>query len=329
MNINQSLVKDIRFASRSMVRELGFMQPTLAGTNYSPSAVHALLEIEVQGSMTAAQLVQTLGLEKSSISRMVGKLIKAGELKQDVGGEDGRIKQLFLTPQGKQTVGEINDYGKMQVTSAMKHLNLSQQQTVAQGLSAYAKALKKCRLSTIEPSRNAIKICSGYQPGLVGRVAEMHATFYSQHAGFGQFFECQVATGMADFVSRLNQPCNCIWVATQNDQIVGTIAIDGQDLGNDNAHLRWFILDAGYRGTGVGQQLLEEAVAFCERYGFARTQLWTFKGLDAARRLYESFNFELVHEEEGNQWGSMVTEQQFIRPRRLSENAFFLNSSLF
>lgn len=120
---------------------------------------------------------------------------------------------------------------------------------------------------------------------------------------------------MADFVSRLNQPGNCIWVATQNDRIVGSIAIDGQDLGNNNAHLRWFILDAGCCGDGVGRQLLGEAVDFCERYGFATIQLWTFKGLEAARRLYESFKFELVHEEEGNQWANMVTEQQFIRPR--------------
>ncbi|MBN9027774.1 MAG: MarR family transcriptional regulator, partial [Rhizobiales bacterium] len=61
------LVDEIRSASRRIVRELGFMDPTLAGTAYSASAVHALLEIERRGSMTAAQLVQVLRLEKSSI----------------------------------------------------------------------------------------------------------------------------------------------------------------------------------------------------------------------------------------------------------------------
>lgn len=40
-----SLVDDIRAASRQMVRELGFMQATLAATDYPPSAVHAILEI--------------------------------------------------------------------------------------------------------------------------------------------------------------------------------------------------------------------------------------------------------------------------------------------
>lgn len=63
----------------------------------------------------------------------------------------------------------------------------------------------------------------------------------------------------------------------------------------------------------MGRRLIAEAVAFCDRQGFKSIQLWTFKGLDAARRLYESFGFELVSEEQGDQWGSTVTEQQFTR----------------
>jgi hypothetical protein len=55
------LIDEIRTASRLMVRELGFMSATLAATDYSPSAVHTLLEISLRGAMTAAQLVQILG----------------------------------------------------------------------------------------------------------------------------------------------------------------------------------------------------------------------------------------------------------------------------
>jgi DNA-binding MarR family transcriptional regulator/GNAT superfamily N-acetyltransferase len=313
MNTSSALIDEIRAASRTMVRELGFMQSTLAGTDYSPSAVHALLEIGTSGCSTAAQLVQVLGLEKSSVSRMVGKLIEAGELEEAAGEEDGRVKQLFLTKKGKYSLGKIHSYGRMQVTSALEHLNPSQQQAVAQGLSAYARALMACRGGTAEPTQRTIEISTGYRPGLIGRVAEMHAAFYSRHSGFGQFFESQVASGVAEFAGRLDEPRNQVWAATQNDRIVGSIAIDGQDLGNNQAHLRWFILDDGCRGSGVGRQLLSAAVDFCNRQGFAAIHLWTFKGLDAARRLYESFDFELTHEESGNQWGNTVIEQQFVR----------------
>ncbi|WP_431831886.1 bifunctional helix-turn-helix transcriptional regulator/GNAT family N-acetyltransferase [Achromobacter mucicolens] len=313
MQMPANSIDEIRSASRTIVRELGFMRPTLAGTAYSASAVHALLEIDAQGGLAAAHLVTALGLEKSSVSRMLAKLIAAGDIVESASAEDARLKQLTLTAQGKALVKRIHAYGRNQVTSAMAHLNPSQQQAVAQGLSEYARALKASRGAPTAAARDTVHIVPGYRPGLVGRVAEMHAAFYSRHSGFGQFFESQVATGIAEFAGRLGEPCNGVWTAIQNDRIVGSIAIDGQDLGNRQAHLRWFILDDGCRGSGTGRKLIEAALDFCDRFGFSECQLWTFKGLDAARKLYESVGFKLVHEEDGHQWGSIVTEQQFTR----------------
>ncbi|WP_440972740.1 bifunctional helix-turn-helix transcriptional regulator/GNAT family N-acetyltransferase [Pseudomonas koreensis] len=314
MTIAPALIEDIRTASRSMVRELGFMRATLAATDYSASGVHALLEIEAGDGVSSAQLAQSLGLEKSSVSRMVGKLIKAGEIAERP-AEDARVKRLHLTPQGRQTVAAIHAFGQDQVSKALQALNPSQQQSVAQGLAIYAHALKTIRLSTQQALTSNLTISAGYRPGLIGRVTQMHADYYSQHAGFGAVFESRVASGVAEFVGRLDQPCNQIWVAMLNERIVGSIAIDGQDLGNQQAHLRWFILDEGCRGSGVGRQLLNAAVAFCDQQGFDAIQLWTFKGLDAARRLYEASGFALSKEEPGSQWGTLVTEQQFTRHR--------------
>lgn len=311
-----SEIDSIRAASRAVVRELGFMEPTLASTGYSASAVHALLEIDAHGALASMQLVQLLGLDKSSVSRMLAKLVAAGELREESPGNDGRIKLLRLTEQGRDTVKRIHAFGRTQVRGAFDRLNCSQQQAVAQGLSAYAGALRAHRIGESGKQQSSITVATGYRPGLIGRVAEMHASFYSAHSGFGQFFESQVAHGIAEFAGRLQDPCNQVWAAICNGRIVGSLAIDGQDLGNNTAHLRWFILDNGCRGSGVGRQLMGEAMAFCDLHGFAETRLWTFKGLHAARKLYESFGFQLVEEEQGAQWGSTVTEQQFVRIRR-------------
>lgn len=316
MNVDPSLIEEIRAASRTMVRELGFMRATLAATDYSPSAVHALLEIGARGTMTAAQLAPELGLEKSSVSRMTAKLIKAGELRETAAADDGRAKALSLTPQGERTVAEIHVYGRSQVATALERLGPAQRQSVAQGLAAYAQALKERRLGPAAAAGGAITVISGYRPGVVGRVAEMHATYYSRRVGFGVIFESQVAGGMAEFVSRLENGRNGLWAAVHNDRIVGSVAVDGEDLGDDNAHLRWFIMDDGCRGQGVGRRLLAEATAFCDQRGFSATQLWTFKGLDAARRLYEAFGFTLAAEAQGDQWGARVTEQRFVRPAK-------------
>lgn len=163
-------------------------------------------------------------------------------------------------------------------------------------------------------SAGTLQIIRGYLPGSIGRICEMHACFYSRHAGFGQFFESQVASGLAEFTRRLSSPRNGLWLALDGDKIAGSIAIDGEDLGGNTAHLRWFIMDDGYRGQGMGRMLLEEAVSFCDSREFSSILLWTFKGLDSARKLYEKAGFTLKNEQEGRQWGESVTEQCFIRP---------------
>ncbi len=160
----------------------------------------------------------------------------------------------------------------------------------------------------------AIDIISGYRPGIIGRITEMHATFYARHAGFGRFFEGQVASGLAGFVNRLDNPRNGMWAAVAEDRIVGAIVIDGEDLGAGIAHLRWFIVDDGIRGGGIGRQLIAAAIAFCDRHAFTEAHLWTFQGLDAARELYEASGFSLAEERPGDQWGATVMEQRFVRP---------------
>ena len=69
-----SKIEPVRDASRRLVRELGFMRSTLAGTDLPPSAVHALIEIGAGGATTATELCRRLNLEKSSVSRMIGKI---------------------------------------------------------------------------------------------------------------------------------------------------------------------------------------------------------------------------------------------------------------
>lgn len=311
--IDSKLIEEIRRSSRIMVRELGFMNATLAATDYSPSAVHTLLEIENYGSMTAIQLAQILGLEKSSVSRMLSKLIEADEIKEVQAINDGRFKSLQLTDKGRNTVKKINAYGEMRVIRAIENSEPFEQKQIAQGLTSYAEALVACRTNPIVKVSKNIEIMSGYRAGMIGRIAEMHGRYYAKNYGFGHFFEAKVASGVAEFSERLNDENNNIWLAIHNGQIIGSVAIDGQDLGNNEAHLRWFILEDGYQGSGIGKRLLAEAITFCDQKEFSAVQLWTFSGLDAARKLYESFGFKLTKEWEGNQWGKTMLEQQFTR----------------
>ena len=160
-----------------------------------------------------------------------------------------------------------------------------------------------------EPER---KIEKGYVPGSIGRIAELHGTYYQAHWGFGLYFEAKVARELSEFLQRYDENRDGIWISTVNGRVEGSIVIDGIHADKEGAHLRWFILSDALRGKGVGRNLLGSAMAFCRTKRYKTVYLWTFEGLDAARHLYEEAGFELVKEQRGFQWGTEVNEQYFV-----------------
>jgi GNAT superfamily N-acetyltransferase len=157
-----------------------------------------------------------------------------------------------------------------------------------------------------------IKI-TGYVPGAIGRVTELHGAYYHQHWDLGLYFEAKVATELAAFLSRFDPARDGAWIAQAGDQMVGSIFIDGIDAEGEGARLRWFIIEPGYQGRGIGNRLMDEAVSFCRRAGFKRVYLTTFAGLNTARHLYEKYGFRLCREEDGSQLTgkSSLVEQVF------------------
>lgn len=169
-------------------------------------------------------------------------------------------------------------------------------------------------------SDTAAVIQAGYRPGLIGACIGLHGESYAALSGFGLRFEARIASALGDFADRLDRPVNAIWSAWREGRLVGTIAIDGEDLGPGKAHLRWFVVASGMRGSGLGRRLLAEALGHCDRHGFAEVHLWTYGGLDAARHLYLCEGFDLVAAQPGAQWGVALIEQHYRRSRPLQES---------
>ncbi len=155
-------------------------------------------------------------------------------------------------------------------------------------------------------------IQEGYLPGIIGRVTELHAYYYSRHWGFGQFFEAKVACELSAFLNRFDERRDGIWCVTHAGRIEGSIAIDGIHAGNEGAHLRWFIVSENFMGKNLGNRLIQKAVDFCRSAEHRNVFLWTFEGLNTARHLYEKHGFCLDVQKKGDQWGKQVIEQKFV-----------------
>ena len=151
----------------------------------------------------------------------------------------------------------------------------------------------------------------GYYPGAVGRITELHAVYYHEHWGFDVTFETQVGGELSEFVSRFDGNRDGLWVALRKGEFAGAIVIDGVEAFGQGARLRWFIVDPRYQGSGIGKNLIMLALDFCRQKEFPKVYLWTFKGLENARRLYEAAHFRLSEESQIAQWGQTITEQKY------------------
>jgi GNAT superfamily N-acetyltransferase len=154
-----------------------------------------------------------------------------------------------------------------------------------------------------------MQIC-GYVPGSIGRMVELHGRYYARDWRFGRYFEAKVASELGELLARLDPKRDGFWVAAEDDEIVGGIAIDGSDA-PEAVRLRFFIVDDARRGAGLGERLMRVALDFCREAGHKRVYLTTFVGLDAARKLYERHGFMLTEERPHRTWGVEVTEQRF------------------
>lgn len=311
-----SLVSEIRSASRDLVREFGFMNRTVAGTDLSISAVHAIIEIGKSNGLSSKELSQLLVLEKSTVSRLVNSLVDRGEIREARSKGDARIKHLHLTDKGRETLEGIDRYAESQVSAALDRLEAPFRRGVLEGLQNYAAALRTASNRKVHARPlGRIEIKAGYATGIIGRIVDMLGSYMTMRMGFGSAFESRIASDIAEFISRIDSPRNETWRAEIDGRIVGSVSIDGENLSDGLAHLRWFIVDDGLRGGGAGSALLARALDFCDGNGFRETHLWTVKGLDTARKLYEKNGFVLTEEYYGDQWGANVLEQKFVRPR--------------
>ena len=152
---------------------------------------------------------------------------------------------------------------------------------------------------------------SGYYPGVIGKIVGLHATYYHDHWGFDITFETQVARELAEFLSRFDAATDGFWTARVQGKFAGSAAIDGQLAATEGARLRWLIVDPSVQGHGIGRALVARAIAFCRDVGHAGAFLWTFQGLDSARRVYEREGFVLTEQHDVDQWGQRIREQKF------------------
>src|SRR5690606_24486104 len=148
------------------------------------------------------------------------------------------------------------------------------------------------------------------RPGDIGTIIHLHGVLYQAETGWDHTFEAYVAEPLGRFIIDYDSSHDRIWIAERGDEIVGCVAIKGEDDGR--AQLRWFLVHPSTRGSGLGRRLLVHAIDFARSSGARELLLWTVDGLDAARHLYLEAGFKLAESVRHRRWGADVTEQRYL-----------------
>lgn len=144
--------------------------------------------------------------------------------------------------------------------------------------------------------------------GELGIIAHRHCVLYKNEYGFDDTFEGYLLEGMSKYIWEYGKKGN-VWVADYWGNIMGAIAI--VKTSDILAQLRWFYLEPSCRGIGLGRSLIETALQYCKEQKMERVFLWTVRGLEAARYLYQKHGFLLTETKEHFLWGRDIVEERW------------------
>jgi GNAT superfamily N-acetyltransferase len=143
--------------------------------------------------------------------------------------------------------------------------------------------------------------------GDLGYIAYRHGVLYGLEYQLEPVFEIYVLESLLKY-ARSSQD-GMIRIVEIAGQVAGFIAIIRID--EESAQLRWFLIEPEYRGIGLGQRLMSTAMEYCREKRFKKVFLWTFKGLDAAKNLYQRHGFILTEQVANDTWKQGIVEERW------------------
>lgn len=279
------ILRAFRADSRTMVRELGFLQERWSPAGIPHAQVHLLLELASGGGLRPSDLAARLRSDPAVISRGLRQLSERGLITSTPDPTDRRQRLLELSPEGQQLLSVIHEAADQQVSTALALLSPGDQQLVVRGMAAYARALVRAR-------RQADLTLRPLQPGDDPLVAAIIRAVMPEFGASGPGFALSDPEVDAMFAA-YDRARAGYWVIEDPDgQLLGCGGYAPLEGGSDDvAELRKMYFRPELRGLGMGARLLSLVLQRARQDGYRTCYLETLAHMDRARRLYESFGF--------------------------------------
>ena len=296
-------IADIRAFNRFYTRWVGALERHHLGSSFSLAEARVLYEVANRPGIIAREIIQHLGLDAGYLSRML-KRFEADGLLQRGQAADGRAAALQPTVVGLALFGELDRKAAERIGDAIAELSDQEraQLTAAMGVIAQLTTKQK-------QSDRAEVVLREPSSGDYGWAIERHGIIYEVQFGWGTRFEGLVAELFGKFATSHDPQRERCWIAELDRERVGCVFVMQRE--PKVAQLRCLLVEPKARGKGVGTALVNECISFARLAGYERMMLWTNKGLDSARKIYESAGFELVEEEPHEDFGVPLIGQNW------------------
>jgi len=284
----------VRHFNRFYTRRIGVVTDRMLGSTFSLTEARVLYELAHRDRPTAGEIGATLGLDAGYLSRMLKDFARRGLVTRTRSARDGRARHLALTAAGRRAFAPLDRGSQRAVAEMLRPLRDDGRRELLAAMSTIERLLGDEALRTPITVRR-------HRPGDIGWIIGTHARVYADEYGWDASFEALMVKIMTPFLRQHDPARERCWIAELDGEPAGCIALVRQS--DRVAKLRVFLVTRAARGRGAGKALIAECLRFARAAGYRKVVLWTQKGLDAARHLYEAAGFKLAREEPHHSWG--------------------------
>lgn len=295
----------IRGFNRFYTARIGVLQDGLLDSPFSLPEARLLYELGHRASTTATTLGRALALDPGYLSRLLQGLEKRGLVRRAPALEDRRQNLLSLTAAGRQALQPLENRAQDEIATLLKPLSERRQRALLAAMATIEASLRPAH----PPAARTGFCLRPHRIGDMGWVASRHGALYAEEYGWNGEFEAFVARLVAKFVTRFDPARERCWIAEIEGEPVGAAFLVKHS--KTVAQLRMLFVEPQARGLGIGKALVDQCVGFARQNGYRKLILWTNRGLDAAKRLYEAAGFRLVQEEPHRSFGKRLVGQNW------------------
>jgi len=289
----------IRRFNRFYTERMSLLNETLLDSSFTLAQARVLFELGTRKTSSAADLIETLGLDAGYLSRILRRFREQGMVSSRAAGDDARRAELSLTEKGRREFAAIDRKSRRSISELIAPLSEAARGRVLEAMQTVESHLSVSAVPAAGPGV-AIRL---HRIGDIGWAIERHGTLYAEEFGWNGEFEALVAGLFARFATAHEEGFERCWIAESEGERLGCVFVVRNEHDPMAAQLRCLLVDPKGRGLGIGRRLVDECLTFAKSAGYAKMVLWTNDVLVSARRIYEAAGFVLVEESSHHSFG--------------------------